>query len=60
MDPISSGPGLEPQIYAMKKAMDIQSEGIMKILESIQPSAPSDGSTGASLTGLGQNLDIRA
>ena len=60
MDPINSGPGLEPQMYAMKKAMDTQAEGIMKILESIQPSAPSGEGSGAALTGLGQNLDIRA
>jgi len=62
MDPISSsslGSGLE--IYAMKKAIDIQGQGIMKVLESAMPSfGNSANASGSELTGLGQNLDIKA
>jgi len=61
MDPISSSSlssGLE--IYAMKKAIDIQGQGIMKVLESAMPSSGSSGTaSGSELTGLGQNLDIK-
>ncbi|MGA9045148.1 hypothetical protein [Sulfuricurvum sp.] len=61
MDSINSNPGMGPQIYAMKKAMETQGQGLMKLLDSAQVSvdtkpAPSSGS---SLTGLGQTLDIR-
>lgn len=59
MDPISSSTlssGLE--INAMKKAMEIQGQGIMKVLESAMPS--SGNASGSELTGLGQNLDIKA
>lgn len=59
MDPISSSnvsSGLE--IYAMKKAMEVQGQGIMKVLESAMPSTAN--ASGSELTGLGQNLDIKA
>ena len=62
MDPISStnlGTGLE--IYAMKKAMEVQGAGIMKVLESAMPSSGNSATaSGSELTGLGQNLDIKA
>lgn len=57
MDSINSNPGTIPELYAMKKAMEIQGQGIMKVLESASP-APSV--SGSELTGLGQNLDIKA
>jgi hypothetical protein len=48
-------------LYAMKKAMDVQAQGIMKVLESAQPSpASSNNTSGSSITGVGQNLDLRA
>ncbi len=57
MDSISSNTMSVPQIYAMKKAMEIEEQGLMKILGSaIQP----DIASGSSLTGLGQTLDLRA
>lgn len=58
MDPISSsslGSGLE--INAMKKAMDVQEQGILKVLES---ASPTQNVSGSEITGLGQTLDIRA
>lgn len=61
MDSINSTMGMGPELYAMKKAMDVEAQGIMKVLESAQ--APADASmqsSGASLTGVGQNLDIKA
>jgi hypothetical protein len=51
----------EPQLYAMKKAMDIQSQSMTKLLESAQELSQSSNQTsGSSLTGLGQTLDLRA
>jgi hypothetical protein len=56
MDSINTNLGMGPELYAMKKAVQVQSEGLMKVLESATP-APSV--SGAELTGLGQNLDIK-
>ncbi|HEX5670825.1 MAG TPA: hypothetical protein VFX66_04750 [Sulfuricurvum sp.] len=59
MDPINSSTMASPEIFAMKKAIEVQGEGVMKVLESAQ--APSESSTsGSSLTGIGQTLDLRA
>lgn len=61
MDPINSNTMTEPQLYAMKKAMDIQGQGLMKLLDSAQASTQqSNQSSGSSLTGIGQTLDLRA
>jgi len=60
MDPISSTTGMGPEIYAMKKAMEIQGEGVMKLLESADASSSSNTVSGSALTGIGQTLDIRA
>lgn len=56
---INSNAGTVPQLYAMKKASEVQERAIMKVLESAQAlSAPTQN--GSELTGLGQKLDIRA
>lgn len=61
MDAINSTLGMGPEMYAMKKAIDTQGEGVLKLLESAQaPVAPSDPSSAAAVTGIGQQLDIRA
>lgn len=61
MDSISSNTITEPQLYAMKKAMDIQGQGLMKLLDSAQALSQSSNQTsGSSLTGIGQTLDLRA
>lgn len=61
MDPINSNTMTEPQLYAMKKAMDIQSQSMMKLLDSAQALSQSSNQTsGSSLTGIGQTLDLRA
>jgi len=61
MDSINSNMGMGPEIYAMKKAIDVQSQAILKVLESTSPASPhSNAASGADLTGLGQNLDIKA
>lgn len=61
MDSINSKVGMGPEIYAMKKAMETEGQGLMKLLDSAQTSAltQSAPSSGSSLTGLGQTLDIR-
>jgi len=60
MDPISLNTGTDTGIYAMKKAMEVQGQGLEKLLESAKaPSTPSASSSGASVTGLGQTLDIK-
>lgn len=61
MDSINSNMGMGPEIYAMKKAVETQGQGIMKLLESVAtPPVPAQSSSGADVTGIGQNLDIRA
>lgn len=61
MDSINSNMGMGPELYAMKKAIDVQSQAILKVLESTSPTlAQSNTASGADLTGLGQNLDIKA
>lgn len=46
-----------PELYAMKKSMEVQGQGIMKVLES---ASTTPSVSGSNLTGLGQNLDIKA
>lgn len=58
MDSVNSDSSGVAALYAMKKAMDIQGQGLLKVLESAQ--APVSSGSGASLTGIGQRLDIRA
>lgn len=61
MDSINSNMGMGPELYAMKKAIDVQSQGILKVLESTSSaSTQSNTASGADLTGLGQKLDIKA
>lgn len=57
MDAISSSLGTGLEIYAIKKAIEVQGQGIMKILEN---AIPSSDKLGSELTGLGQNLDIKS
>ncbi|MCI4405820.1 MAG: hypothetical protein JHC35_00880 [Sulfuricurvum sp.] len=57
MDSISSNVSSGLEIYAMKKALEIQGQGIMKVLES---ASPTPNVSGSELTGLGQNLDTKA
>lgn len=57
MDSINTNIGTGPELYAMKKALEIQGQGMMKVLESASPTPTVSGSE---LTGLGQNLDIKA
>lgn len=57
MDSISSNVSSGLEIYALKKALEIQGQGIMKVLES---AVPTPNVSGSELTGLGQNLDIKA
>lgn len=59
MDPINSNTMSSPEIFAMKKAMEVQEQGVMKVLESAQTPAASSTS-GSSLTGIGQTLDFHA
>ena len=60
MDPINSSVGMGPEMYVMKKAIDSQSQSVMKLLESIPTPQDHPSSSASELTGLGQNLDIRA
>ena len=59
MQGIQSGPSMDAQIYAMKKAMDVQQQGILKVLDSAGLQSPAQPSSGAALTGVGQKLDIK-
>lgn len=57
MDSITNTTGMGPELYAMKKSMEVQGQGIMKVLES---ASTTPSVSGSNLTGLGQNLDIKA
>ena len=57
MDSISNNFGMGPELYAIKKAVETQGQGVLKVLESASPTPTVSGSE---LTGLGQNLDIKA
>ena len=58
MDSIDSNLGMGPEIYAMKKAIQIQEQGLIKLLDSAQAPAITESSSSSSI-GLGQTLDIR-
>lgn len=58
MDSIDSNLGMGPEMYAMKKAIQTQEQGLMKLLNSAQAPAVTESSSSSS-TGLGQTLDIR-
>lgn len=59
MDSISSITISSPEMYALKKAIDLQGQGLMQVLESAQ--APTEQqSSASSITGIGQTLDLRA
>lgn len=61
MDAISGNEGSGAGLYAMKKAMEVQSQGVLKVLESAKADvAPLNQSSGSSLTGMGQTIDIKA
>lgn len=60
MDPLNSPVEMGPGMYAMKKAIETQGQAVMKVLESAQtPETSSTPGLSASVTGIGQNLDIR-
>jgi hypothetical protein len=71
MDSLNTNIGSGPtEIYALKKAQDIEARNVLQVLEGLDVlqkvdtsqatlSAPAAGpSLGAELTGLGQKLDI--
>ncbi len=61
MESVSSSSGMSPGIFAMSKAMDVQAQSVLKLLESIQPvPVQSGGMSGSDLTGIGTLLDIKA
>lgn len=58
---INSGPSLDAQLYAMKKATEVQGQGILKVLEdtALQTQQQVQQKNAADVTGLGQKLDIK-
>lgn len=58
MDSIDSNLGMGPEMYAIKKAIQTQEQGLMKLLDSTQAPAVTESSSSPSM-GLGQTLDIR-
>jgi len=59
MDSINTSMGMGPEMYALKKAIDSQGQGIIKLLESTPVPQDSNVSLASELTGIGQNLDIK-
>jgi hypothetical protein len=60
MDSINASMGIGAEMYALKKAIDTQAQGIMKLLESTPTPSEATPLFAAELTGIGQNLDIKA
>jgi hypothetical protein len=62
MPEINSGPSLDAQIYAMKKAVDIQKRDTLNVLENIGNVVQQTQSSvkTAELTGKGMNLDVKS
>ena len=58
---IGSGPSLETQLFAMKKATEVQGQSILKVLEdtALQTQQQVQQKNAADLTGLGQQLDLK-
>jgi hypothetical protein len=48
------------QIDAMKKATEVESNSVLKVLDSIAPQNTQIQQTSSALTGLGQSIDIKA
>lgn len=60
MDVVNTQSQTTASISAMKKAIDVQEQGLMKLLDSAQSQTPVTPVVDSSaLTGLGQNLDIK-
>jgi len=57
----SQAPAIGPQLYSLKKATEVQGQAVLKLLEGAESqSAQAQKSNGSELTGIGQNLDIKA
>jgi len=59
MDSINANTMTASGVYALKKAIDLEGQGVMKVLESAQV-PPNQQNSGSSVTGIGQTLDLRA
>ncbi|MCX6073451.1 MAG: hypothetical protein NTY39_03950 [Campylobacterales bacterium] len=60
MNSINSNVSTGPEIYALKKAIEVQGQGLMKVLESAKvPVVQSAPVSSSPLTGLGKALDVR-
>ncbi len=53
------GPSIQAEMFAVKKANETQAVGLEKILESSKV-PQQDAQVAAQITGLGQQLDLRA
>ncbi len=60
MTSVNNDTSMGPQLYAMKKATEIQGQAVLKVLESAGAPQQSPQSSGAALTGVGQKIDIKA
>lgn len=57
----STAPGMGPQTYSLKKANEIQEQAVSALLEGAKSQSTQPQKSGApELTGIGQNLDIKA
>lgn len=57
---IGSGPPIQTQIDAMKKATDVQEQAVTQLQEQRNTPTAAEQVSGAELTGIGSGLDIRA
>jgi hypothetical protein len=57
---VNNDSAVGPQLYAMKKATEVQANAVLKVLESSGVPQQGPQNSGAALTGVGQKLDIKA
>lgn len=60
MTGVSNDSAMGPQLYAMKKATEVQANAVLKVLESAGVPQQGPQQSGASLTGIGRKIDIQA
>lgn len=60
MDSITSNTKVNTGLYAMKKALDSQEHAMINLIENLTAATQATTSPSAEITGIGQNLDVKA
>ncbi len=60
MESVNNSGAMGLQLNTLKKAIEVQGETVLKVLESAGVPGQAQQASGASVTGIGQNLDVKA